>query len=87
MSNDPHVSVMLTSFWEEERMPPSYPWFARVPSAGNPADDPSRGEPPCVLRHKSNKPIQQVEVVLDPMVEVEVFAMWYDRVEFTLQVN
>ena len=25
MSNDPHMSVMLTSFWEEERMSPSYP--------------------------------------------------------------
>lgn len=84
MSNDPHMSVMLTSFWEEERMSPSYPWFARVPSGGNPADNPSRGEPPCVLCQKSNKPIKPVEVFLDPMVEVEVLAMWYDRVEFTI---
>ena len=84
MSNDPHMSVMLTSFWEEERMSPSYPWFARVPSGGNPADYPSRGEPPCALCQKSNTPIKPVEVFLDPLVEVEVLAMWYDRVEFTL---
>ena len=84
MSNDPHMSVMLTSFWEEERMSPCYPWFARVASGGNPADDLSRGEPPCVLCHKSNIPIRPVQVVLDPLVEVEVLAMWFDRVEFTI---
>ena len=78
------MSVLLTSFWEGERMSSSYPWFARVPSGGNPADDPSRGEPPCVLCHKSIKPIQPVEVVLNPMVEVEVLAMWFDRVEVAI---
>ena len=46
ISDDPHMSVMPTSFWDEERITPSFPWFARAPTVGNPADEPGRGGHP-----------------------------------------
>ena len=85
ISDDPHMSVMLTSFWEEERITPSYPWFARVPTTGNPADDPSRGDPPCVLCSKSKNPVHPKERVVDPFFESTLLATWAHGVEFTLE--
>ena len=82
-SDDPHMAVMLTSFWEEERITPSFPWFARVPTVGNPADEPSRGATPCILCSKSGRPIHPVEREMDPFFESTLLAMWSEGVEFT----
>ena len=39
-----HFREALRSFEEKERVEASWPWFSRVPSDSNCADDPSRGE-------------------------------------------
>ena len=45
MSSVSTASVQLIHlFYNIEAENPSYPWFARVPSASNPADEPSRGK-------------------------------------------
>jgi hypothetical protein len=36
--------ALLSLFYEQEEIHPSFPWFCRVPSSSNPADAPSRGE-------------------------------------------
>ena len=82
-SDDPHMAVMPASFWEEKRITPSFPWFARVPTVGNPADEPSRGATPCILCSKSGRPIHPVEREMDPFFESTLLAMWSDGVEFT----
>ena len=85
ISDDPHMSVMLTSFWEKERITPSYPWFARVPTTGNPADDPSRGQPPCLLCSKSKNPIRPVEKKVNEFFESNLLARWAQGVEFSVE--
>ena len=35
---------MIYAFFREESLSPSYPWFARVPSASNISDWPTRGK-------------------------------------------
>ena len=45
MTSNSTASVKLIHlFYNLEAESPSYPWFARVPSASNPADEPSRGQ-------------------------------------------
>ena len=48
-SAEPQSMTMLTKFWDLDAREPTIPWFARVPSFSNPADEPSRGAEALVL--------------------------------------
>jgi len=82
-AKEPHMGQMLSAFWDEEKDNPSYPWFARVPTLGNPADDPSRGLPPCTLCSHSKMPIKPTEVSVPPTFEGDYLSVWSEGVEIT----
>ena len=48
ISDDPHLSVMLTCFWEEERITPPTHGLPGSPPLGTLQTTPVRGDPPCV---------------------------------------
>jgi len=81
-SDEPTSMTMLSSFWDEDADSPSCPWFARVPSCGNPADDPSRGVDPLDLCANTGSPIVAREVQIPGQWEKELaWSLWEKQEE------
>ena len=84
LSDKPTSMTMLAQFWDQDSLATANPWFARVPSCANPADEPSRGEAPMTLCKHSPKPIHPTERSIPPEWEKELARDLQDAKEFVI---